>query len=244
MNMRDLINLCEGKQLVEMPTPTPEMKATRYFHGTKTTAAAESIMAHGLKGVEVQKRGQLSPVAGRVYMTPSIQYATIYALGGVLMGSTYFEQRPPEDRYGYVFVISGIDADVQPDEDSIGEFAANHSVAVENERRIRTGWRFDSNPSDPDNEEKRRVWTIIFNAMTPTQRVKAFDGYYAYQAAGGKRALKILSDHDKMLLLKWGAHLAVAGVVSPSECWRIDKLRAKELAEDSSNFFEIAERIR
>lgn len=228
----------------EMPMPTPEMRSQRYYHGTKTTAAAEGILANGLKGVEIQGRGKLDPVAGRVYMTPSIEYATIYALGGVMMGHEYFGRDLAAEPYGYVFVISGdVLGDVQPDEDSIGEFVSSHTEWKLDERRIRRGFDFKHDRNDPENAQKAAVWYAIKAAMTPKQFDDAAEGYVAQQASGGKRALKKLTDAQKMLLLKWGAHLAADGVVKPSECWRIEKKRCIELKKDASNFFEIAERV-
>jgi hypothetical protein len=228
----------------EMPMPTPEMREQRYYHGTSKTSAAESILVNGLKGAEVQGRGQLAPVKGRVYMTPSIEYATIYALGGVMMGHEYFGRDLDAEPYGYVFVISGdVLGDVQPDEDSIGEFVSKHTEWTKDSRGVRTGFGFKHDREDPENSQKAAVWYALEKAMTPKQFRDAAEGYTAQQAAGGKRALKKLTDAQKMLLLKWGAHLAADGIIKPSECWRIEKKRCIELAKDASNFFEIAERI-
>lgn len=44
-------------------------------------------------------------------------------------------------------------------------------------------------------------------------------------------------------LIQWGAHVAHDGPAKPSECWRIDKKRCRELMPDGSNFFEIAEQV-
>lgn len=228
-----------------MAIPTDTMRQMVFYHGTASAAAAKSIMEHGLKGQETQGRGHLAPVKGRVYLTPSIEYATIYAIGGAMMGHEMPEERWFGDqahernrgRYGYVFAVRGSDlGDVQPDEDSVGEFLSRHSERVP-ERP------YDFRCTIPNGDRGRQVWDYIRSSMTGRQADQALQGYVAQQASGGKRALKNMPDWMKLYLLDQGAHLANDGVLHPFRCWRIDKTRTKEIARDVSNFFEIAEEI-
>jgi hypothetical protein len=204
------------------------------YHGTPTTSRAEAIARDGLKGQETQGKAHLAPVAGRVYMTPILRYAVIYALGGDMLGSELPERMIAESRYGYVFMIDGDTlGEVEPDEDSIGEWLSTN--AVRNGREYIPKFQY----TDP----LFRLWYNIKNAFTPAQFSRAMDGMYAAWAQGGKRALKILSANDKALLIKQGTHIHHPSGVMPSQCWRIDKTRCPELSKDGSNFFNIAEKV-
>ncbi len=206
------------------------------YHGTPDVAKAEAIMADGLlkPGAIKQGRGQLSPLAGRTYYTTSLAYATMYALGGNMAGSEYPEQYwRGTGRYGYLFAVPEADlADILPDEDSVGEFITNHS--------IRDGSEYKCSSDDP---AKVQMWHRLKSLMTPNQFSKAAWGEFSYASAGGKRALKSLTPSEREQLLGWGAHLAAAGTAKPVACWKLDKGRSAELAEDGSNFFEIAELV-
>src|SRR5574343_66692 len=94
--MRNWITLAERlhPSLIDEVAPYDEMRGTKYYHGTPTTAAAKSIIASGQinPGHEKQGRGLLAPVAGRAYLTSDLEYAAIYALGGVFMGHNYPEK--------------------------------------------------------------------------------------------------------------------------------------------------------
>jgi hypothetical protein len=237
MRMRDIIS--------EAP-PTDEVKATRYYHGTKTEAAAVKIMQEGIQpGSITQGRGKLDPVAGKVYVTPSIEYACIYALGGIMMGHTISDGWITKDgRYGYVFVVNGSDlTDIQPDEDSIGEWLAAHTTSSVWNAKTRSWTHPEFDPDGSEDDRKRDVWGTIRAAMTDKQFQKAIDGEVTAQASGGKRALIRLTDQDKLDLIRWGAHIAHTGPIKPIECWRIDKTRSKEITHNASNFFEIAEKV-
>jgi hypothetical protein len=230
-------------EIVEM-APSPEVRAMPLYHGTKTEEAAKSILANGIQPGAVDRgKGHLAPVAGKVYLTPSIEYATIYALGGVWMTHKMRPEYLKGSQYGYVFVIDGNAlTHIQPDEDSVGEFIYKHSERKRNPITGRyIGWEF--RPDGVDEQEKRRVYYNVKNLMTPRQYVGSCDGYIAAHAAGGKRALKKLSDQDKACLVKWGSHIAHDGAITPVACWKIDKMRSVEIAKDGSNFFDIAERI-
>ena len=249
--MRDILNLIEAAQAeIDEAAPTAEISAGRFYHGTDNTAKAQSIMQNGLRGLEIQGKGKLAPVKGRAYLTPSIRYAAIYAIGGDFLGyDMKGEYRPrtgeQPDRYGYVMVVPGsVIQDVIPDEDSVGEFVGKYTKRNHYGSYKYTAADFECPKDDPEYAMKRMVWLNLLSAMTPRQFHGSQQGLIAQQAAGGKRALKSLSEESKLLLLKWGAHLAVTGDIRPTEVWRIDKNRSKDIAKDGSNFFEIAERIK
>jgi hypothetical protein len=230
-------------EIIEM-APSPEVKAMPLYHGTKTEEAARNILANGIQpGALTQGRGHLAPVAGKVYLTPSIEYATIYALGGVWMTHAMRPELLKGSQFGYVFVVDGNAlTDIQPDEDSVGEFIGKHSERKRNPITGRyIGWDFRSD--GVDDQAKRMVYHNIKHSMTPRQYEASCEGFIAAQAAGGKRALKRLSNEDKANLVKWGAHIAHDGAIHPVACWKIDKMRSAEIAKDASNFFDIAERV-
>ena len=65
------------------PLPA-KLGSTRYFHGCSVEESARKIMTEGLVPgtiVGSKDRGFLTPMGGKVYLTPSIGYACIYALG-------------------------------------------------------------------------------------------------------------------------------------------------------------------
>jgi hypothetical protein len=238
----------------EMALPSSAMHSQVYYHGTNSLAAAESIMQNGLQGVETQSRGHLAPVRGKVYITATLSYAIIYAIGGNY--SHAMQESRSNDPYGYVFVVRGSDLqDIQPDEDSVGEFLSTNS------QPIQIPWVTNGKPAlkpdgtpymrttswkcaiPSDDRMGIRIYWYIQNAVTPQQYKKIMDGEYSAWAAGGKRALKQMPDDMKIELINRGAHIAHHGSIRPSECWRMQKNRVSELKRDGSNFFQIAEKI-
>lgn len=208
--------------------PTAPMKSAVYYHGTPNEAAAKKILREGIRAPELKhSRGLMTPIKGRVYITPSLQYAAIYALGANILGS----KNPPDwlwkkSRYGYVFEIVGKDlVDVQPDEDSVGELVM----------RLMSG------------KQTEPAWLLGLArvALTPKQYKKINDGEYAYFASGGKRLLKAMSDAQKLELLKLeGVHVAHAGDIKPQRAWRLDKKQVGKLKPDGSNFFQVAKQVK
>lgn len=229
-------------EISEMASPTDDMKSRVYYHGTSDTKAAESIMQQGLRGVETQGRGQLAPVAGKVYMTGDISYAIMYALGGNFTHAM-MERKDYSDPYGYVFVIKGSDlVDVQPDEDSVGEYLHSHSKVINGKSNYAHDAVFGFDASTGDGMDAK-IWHNLRHAVTDNQFKKIMRGEYAFFAAGGKRALSKMPDWMKIELINRGAHIAHGGSIMPSECWKIKKTDVAKLKKDGSNFFEVAERI-
>jgi len=101
-----------------------------FFHGTPRISWAKGIIKSGIvpdmNQDKYDPKSIAKPVRGRVYVTPELRYATIYALSGVSMGHTIPESDIKKyGRYGFVFQIDGSEFDdVQPDEDSVGEMVA------------------------------------------------------------------------------------------------------------------------
>jgi hypothetical protein len=260
----DSVHLSEkvdDDELDEMAQPTETMRQQRYYHGVGSTTAAESIIQEGLKGQETQRKSLAAPIKGRVYMSASLRYAIIYALGGnydhAMLES---EQKMADgmiDPFGYVFVIEGKDlVDVQPDEDSVGEFLSHNSKPVQEPWLSRTGQPLTQADGQPimrtlryrcaitDDKVGASIWYYIEDHLTDNQKKRILDGEVSYMAAGGKRVLKAMPDWMKVELINRGAHVAHGGAIRPSECWKIQKNRLNELKKDGSNFFTVAERIK
>jgi len=241
------------RDLYEMAQPTEGLRQQTFYHGTSSNEAGRSIVEHGITpgNQNDRARGHMLPVLGRSYLTSTLRYAVIYCLGGDFLGNKNIDflvnkkhkQDGTASRYGWLFVIDGQQLlhDVQPDEDSVGEFVYQHTVKRMDHDPSRLG---QFKPDGVEDEVKKRVWHNVRSSLTPRQLQNALDGEYSAWAAGGKRALKRLADSDKIALIRWGAHVAYQGVVMPDQSWRFDKLNASMLAKDGSNFFALAERIK
>jgi hypothetical protein len=196
-------------------------KTKTYYHGTSKLAYAQAILREGtLKPPDVVSKGFLAPVKGRVYVTPTLAYAAIYAMGGNMAGSKWPEEFITKEPNGYLFTIAGKDlADIQPDEDSVGEIL------------------FGKDPP----------YFLTYYAdkyLSDNIKRRGKDGDYMYYAKAGKILLKHLSDSEKMALIDRGAHVAVEGSVPFQQCWEFPKNRTQDLAKDASNFFDLSKRIR
>lgn len=238
----------------EFAEPTEGVRAQTYYHGTGTTKQANQILQQGLAPGNISGKalGKLTPVSGATYLTPSLRYGIIYAIGGDMLGNkdpSYLINKAGGDPYGYLFVIPGelLVGKIQPDEDSVGA-AIHHAYDIIEKDAASSAYYSDplySNMMKPEN----RMWVAEFlrlarYGLTTRQFKDAVFGYVASQAAGGKRFLKTMSPGMKMKLISLGAHVAYLGSIMPTQCWRIDRNRNPELAHDGSNFFQIAERIR
>lgn len=212
---------------LEMAQPTTPMKETIYYHGTNTTKNAESIIKNGIDpsytDIKYGKSKQISrPVKNRVYITTDLSYAIMYALGcncaGTDMSDTgYFKDHP----YGYLFKIKGSELyDIQPDEDSVG------GMIVNSIRKKDYKYLYDKVLT----ERERRL--IKYNNEIYNDLIRI-----------GKRALKNMSDHEKLRFIQDGAHISHGGKLTPFECWKIDKSKSVNLDKTGKNFFDISELI-
>lgn len=219
------------------------------YHGTVSSGAFHNIIKHGLRGREEQGRASLAPMKGRVYMTPSLRYAIIYALGGDVlghkMGAAWIK---PGMRYGYVFEIdsSELTNDILPDEDFVG-------AALTAAHRFKKTGKIDQY-SEMDQELQDRPLLIdaldhmflSFTRDVPTIYTGAMLGNIADQARLGKRVLKRIGVNDTTIraLLKLNTmHQSHGGNVMPTRAWRIDRRLSHKLLKDGSNFFDIATKI-
>lgn len=241
-------------------------RATRvFYHGTSNEEAAKAILENGINPPDLTtaKNTMLRPVVGRVYVTPHIGYAQIYAIGGAFAGASYLripyegnEERFKSvwgrsernaSRYGYVFVIpeTALSGDQQPDEDDVGQlyhYALRGGTGGYADTHNQEVWdKLAANPI-----LIRNFKYVMDTVVTAATRKRLMDGEYAYYARAGKQALKNkrFTPELKKALIDIGCHVAHEGSVIPSECWKLDKAKVGWLEKDGSNFFDIAERIR
>jgi len=106
-------------------------KDTTFYHGTTEEKAAQGILQSGIQpasiliGAKPTPSKWYTPVYDRVYLTTSLGYAAINAVGGQILGHPNLADQflKGKDPYGYIFEVRGSDlaGDVVPDEDSIAE---------------------------------------------------------------------------------------------------------------------------
>jgi hypothetical protein len=219
------------------PRRNPD-SARLYYHGStgeKTAGSAEGALKDGfLRGRAVQQRSKLAPIVGRVYLTPSVEYAQIYALGGVLAGRDIHPSSIERNgRYGYMFVVTETELnDPWPDEDAVGQLVSD-------------GLRNESTYRKSLGECPRWLVRLAEYNLTPTQlsRMRSLYAEYADEAAAGKKLVKKMTPDQRAELVSRGWAVASVGPTRFTQAWRIDKTRSAELREDGSNFFDIAERL-
>lgn len=204
--------------LNEMAVPSDATKAKTYYHGTTSRAAALGIAKDGFKGREVQGKSSMAPVVGKVYVTPHLHYAQIYAQGGDIAGTKHQMSHHETDHHGYVFAVHGHQMkNVQPDEDSIGEMLYN--------------------------KKHSGLAHLARQHLGDATHKKVMDGDTAAWARAGKTLVKKMPDHMKNELIDHGAHVAHEGPLKPDAIYRIHKDKIQHLKRDGSNFFDHAEKI-
>lgn len=198
---------------------TEDLKQMTYYHGTTRREAALGIAKNGIKAPTLPpKKNSLTPVEGKVYVTPHIHYAQIYGIGGDYAGSDHQMTHHKSEPHGYVFAVHGSKlGDVQPDEDSVGE-------AVHNKKH---GWL------------NHMANTHLGDATM--KKVK--EGDYSSWARAGKTLVKKMSNDQKLDAIRGGAHVAHHGTLEPDAVYRIHHSKIPLLKRDGSNFFEHAEKI-
>lgn len=218
------------------------------YHGSYSSGAFKRITTQGLQGRADQTRHSLAPIKGRVYMTPSLRYAIIYALGGDMMGHKMPEGFiKPGLRYGYVYEIDPADLtdDVIPDEDIVG-------AALVGAYRIQKGRVNQYSALERELAERPNLVSrlaYLFDAYTravPTIRKGALEGMLASEAKLGKRVLKDHGRHSadmQAILSLENMHQSHGGTVMPTRAWRIDRRLSHKLLKDGSNFFDIATKV-
>lgn len=224
---------------LEMAVPRTIDLNKKYYHGTSIEAFGESILKEGIKVPDLTlRKGKLKPVDGKVYITPYLFYAQIYAIGGDIAGNNYSPSAYEQEhagRYGWVFVIDGNQLkDIQPDEDSVGDML----YYLLNPQYIEKQTHYSLDGADWLVELAKTYLTAL-----QFQKVKRYDDY-GDLAMAGKKLISRMTDNEKLELIDRGAHIAHTGNLIPSEAWKIDKFNVIDLKKDGSNFFEVADRIK
>lgn len=246
-----ITDITSPENLTEEIIPTASMRERVYYHGTSTRKAAMNIIKNGiqppdLKAAGRHPQGMLTPVAGKVYITPRIEYAQIYALGGNLAGGKMNAQFFKGQPNGFLFVVPGSELNkIQPDEDEIGEAVRGaYSMFVQGNRNS-----YIENKTLGENLYHDKVFSLHLLsfarlALTPNQYNKVTEeDEYNVLAQAGKRMVKKMSDGMKTKLIEYGAHIAHSGPLIPSEVWKIAKKNSEQLNHNGDNFFDVAERI-
>ena len=229
-----------------MAMPREVDLAKTYYHGTSKEENAKNILQNGIQppDLTLKKKHKLTPVKGKVYITPALDYALIYALGANMIGQDMSKDSDitvKKEFYGYIFVIDGKQLkDIQPDEDGVGEILYDYIAAKNGETTVAG--------SGLDKEQLLKLeWldNLAKQVLTPLQypKVIRYDDYADF-AVAGKKLNNSMSERQKLELIDAGAHIAHGGEIGFKECWKIDKRRSQELNRDGSNFFQIAERIK
>lgn len=225
-----------------------------YYHGTSTIQAAREIKKNGIVPPNLEGRNNfLTPVQGKTYLTPSISYALIYAVGGNFIGNTNLalpydgnEEKfkyifKSDNRYGYIFEVSEHKlSDIQPDEDEIGElyhYVLNGEV-YGNDIHSNKVWK-----NFNDSSFKYSFKNLMDRVSTTRQKEKIKDGEYIYYAHVGKKALKVMPNDMKQWLVGLGVHVANDGKVIPDKCWKFDKSKIGYINRDMSNIFDYLEEV-
>jgi oligoribonuclease (3'-5' exoribonuclease) len=242
-----------GSQAVQADAPAPEeFKSMRFYHGTSDEKKAQGIWKQGiLPDLSTTPETSVArPVAGRVYMAANLRDAIPYVLGGAFAGSTipksYFKGSP----HGYLFVVDGASlGDIQPDEDQVGR--AVHDRISHNEKDL--AWidkyldDIEAEQPEFDTEIEDEKGNLVPNSnpfihhQNLLKQIKF--GEYAGWIRAGHVLLPLLTDAEKMSVIKRYGNVAHHGKVLPIEMWQIDKKDSKELKEDGSNFFEVAKLV-
>ena len=213
--------------------------AKTYYHGTDNDKAAKKILKKGIQPPEVVYQTLMSPVKGKVYLTPDLEYALIYSIRANMIGrelpSSFIK---PGTEYAYLFVIKGKELkDIQPDEDSIGEMI--YKLAG-----YRTPSKLGGGTYIESDTDFKWLWNMAKKELTPRQFEKVIDGEAAYWAAAGKKLVKKMTNDQKWQLIDAGSHIAHTGSLKIKEAWKMHKNDNVKLKKDGSNFFKVAKRIK
>lgn len=225
--------------LMEMAYPRESDFSATYYHGTSSIESVIGILRdESIKPSVNRSRRTAVPVLGRMYMTRSIYYALIYAMGGIKMGTSPWKgDDTPDRRYGAVFIIPGTELrDIQPDEDAVGEIL--HDVLKNSATH---DYRYDLLKFPQDLNWLK--WMAEIN-LTPLQLKKLINYEdYGHLIVAGKKLVKILNNDQKLMLIDLGASIAHEGGVKPAECWLVDKMDSEKYSKDGSNFFQVARKV-
>ena len=215
------------------------------YHGTNESAG-KAILKDGFidpKGTEIKygdRKSSLRPQAGKVYMSHSIEYATIYAIGANMIGN---EAWPSEQdiekngRYCYIFEFDQDDLteeNIHPDEDGIGEILHLYFTKNKENNTYDTS-KFNSSLFS-------KIVALARDKLTGPQLTNLSHRFceYSWFAKAGKKLMPYLTTEMSNLLIDMGAHTAHTGKAYIKRAYKFDRKKNKLLKSDASNIFELS----
>jgi hypothetical protein len=214
-----------------------------YFHGTNTTAKAESIQIEGLQPNRPSVYApNARPFPGGVSLSRHLTMAVRHA-GWPCSGRwSNMDADQREHPSSYIFVVPefGLANSIIPDQDDVAMFVMSHAVECgrrENERVDIDGesvtvreYLFHERPEDSESADKRQVWEELARHLTPRQMTRLdFD---VNTAAIGRHLLGQIIDNKTLIdaLLHWGnGNVLHLGGLTPSEAWRVPKTALQQI---------------
>jgi len=250
--------IAEGQEADAAP-PSAALKKEVYYHGTTTTENANKIWKGGIKPdlSDVGDWETHKPVKGHVYCTRDIFSAFMYAavdncgrdrqasehiLSDAIFyegpGGNYKDPIPEYGKYGYVFVIPASQfKDVHPDEDEVGK--AVHDKAFP--------WLNKLAEQKLADEESENIEECASDSLLEDVDNQC----YRCWIKAGKLLLPLLTDKQKLDIIKKYSNVAHAGVLKPTEMWRFDRTRLPDIFDSKSknvkpgfDFFQFAKRLK
>ncbi len=227
----------------------------RYYHGTDGVGGAAILSSGKIRpGNTEKKRGRkMTPMFERTYLTVDIEYATIYAVGGNMLGDASWPTEEWKKKHGnicYVFVVNGLDAgDVMIDEDAVGQLV--HYCAKE--AYYGKDWEPSEYAEEWMNEFFAKTSSALRNNLASWARgsltTRQWEKLVRYDdiadlIVAGKKLTRSMSDQLTETMLSVGCPFSVNGEVKFDEAWEMEVSRNGSLKKDASNFFELARRVK
>lgn len=233
------------------PASAPSHTGSVLYHGTSVVERGEAILRDGC--LRAATREELDarygksfqrPVDGRVYLTTSLEYAAVYALGGYRAGHDFAREGDAADPYGYVFAVDGSGVSMVPDEDSLGSLPSMLQDIDRAPASILGSARdVFAQQCLLDPCFRSEVTRQVARSLTPHVAKKAADGMAVWQSKAGKALLRGLSPDLLARLTPLFPHRSAGGPLRWTAAWKMPKASAKLVRHDCSNLFEVATRI-
>lgn len=235
--------------LDEMAAPTQEHREKLWYHGCSGKNIQEILSTKVLKPgntADIKSLKMYTPLYNRVYLTPMIKFALVYAFGGHLSNET------PRNQDSYLCVVKGQNLnDIVPDEDIIADIM--HLITYD-----RTKQSAIISQDYLERQAKEKNWStqeidfiksllryIIFN-MTPTQQINAVRMDYGHGTKIGKQLIKKMSNEMKIdIINKTVGHksIAVEGEIPIYEIWKLNTKDYSRIKEQPSEFKKYAQQL-
>jgi hypothetical protein len=249
--MKHLVNFTTynlHNESILLPT---DLSNKTFFHGCPVQLKGEQMAEDGFlkPGMLKNSSRSLTPIAGKVYITPNLEESVIYALNGSFIGSTSPLDRldKKQGQYGYVAVFTGKQlSNVIPDEDFVGSVLyhlLNGDIDVQymkNYQKVRY-----ENVQNWSDEMKNKFLHLARYIYTPDrlEELKNYDDF-ADLARAGKTLISNMSVELMDAFIKSGCSLANQGNIMIKKLYKFDKSLRSQLKPDCSNFYKLAERIK